>query len=208
LYEPGQSVTAEEIEKLINHFQGLLSDISLILFCGSGQTDLLAPVYAKMIELARESKASTILDSSGEALRLGIDAKPDAVKVNRNELSDYFKRDLDTLDSQIEAMLELQQAGIEIVALSRGDQGLIATDGRQIWEGALQVDRIINVVGCGDSQLAGIAKQILEGASLQEIVRWGVACGTANTQVRGAGRIEIDTVNEMLPQVLLREVER
>lgn len=206
LYEPGQSVTDAEIEHLYQHFQGLLGDASMVIYCGSGQTDLLAPVYARMIEMAKQMTIPTLLDSSGEALRQGINARPFMVKVNRNELSGYFQRSLDTLDQQIEAMLELQQSGIHIVALSRGEDGLIAVDGNEIWEGALKVATIVNVVGCGDSQLAGIAKQIVEGASLKELVRWGVACGTANTQVRGAGRIELNTVKEMLPRVRIVEV--
>ena len=206
LYEPGQSVTEAEIERLYQHYRGLLKDASMLIYCGSGQTDLLAPVYARMIEMAKQVDTPTLLDSSGEALKLGIEATPYMVKVNRNELGGYFQRELDTRDQQIAAMLELQQSGIHIVALSRGEGGLIATDGNEIWEGALQVASIVNVVGCGDSQLAGIAKQIHGGASLKEIVRWGVACGTANTQVRGAARIELETVQEMLHQVHLVEL--
>jgi len=206
LYEPGQSVTVDEIERLCQHYRGLLREASLVIYCGSGQTDLLAPVFARMIEMAKQVDIPTLLDSSGDALRQGIEAKPYMVKVNRNELGGYFQRSLDTLDQQFAAMLELQQSGIPIVALSHGEDGLIATDGFEIWEGALKVDTIVNVVGCGDSQLAGIAKQVVEGAPLKEIVRWGVACGTANTQVRGAGRIDLETVQGMLPQVRLEEL--
>ncbi len=206
LYEPGQSVTEAEIERLYQHYRGLLREASMVIYCGSGQTDLLAPVFARMIEMANQVDIPTLLDSSGEALRQGINAKPYMVKVNRNELSGYFQRPLDTLDQQITAMFELQKSGIPIVALSHGEDGLIATDGNEIWEGALKVATIVNVVGCGDSQLAGIAKQMVEGAHLKELVRWGVACGTANTQVRGAGRIEFETVQEMLPRVNLVEL--
>lgn len=208
LYEPGQAVSADEIEALKRHIQTLLPETSLILLCGSGQTELLAPVYADIISMARESQVPSILDSSGEALRHAIDARPNAVKVNRNELGGYLDRPLESSEVQIEAMVDLQERGIEIVALSRGEKGLIATDGDEIWEGSLQVERIINVVGCGDSQLAGFAKQYLEAAPIKEMVRWGVACGTANTQVRGAGRIEQKTVDEMLPKVLMDEIKR
>jgi 1-phosphofructokinase family hexose kinase len=206
LYEPGQSVSKEEILALKRKFQELLGESKMVLLCGSGQTELLAPVYAHLIDLAKEAGVPALLDSSGEALRLGISAKPFMVKVNRNELSGYFNRSLDNREIQIEAMLELQAAGIDIVALSRGEDGLIATNGKEVWEGILKMDTIVNVVGCGDSQLAGIAKQVVEGSSLKELVRWGVACGTANTQVRGAGRINLDTVLEMLPEVQVVEL--
>ena len=207
LYEPGQSVTQAEVDALYERYVSLLSSTSIVILCGSGQTALLAPVYRHMIELATQHHVQTILDSSGEELRLGIAAKPFMVKVNRNELGSCVGRSLTSRDDQIRAMMELREQGISIVGLSRGEGGLIVTDGDQIWEGWLRVDRIVNVVGCGDSQLAGIAKQILKTAPLDELVRWGVACGTANTQVRGAGGIDMDTVLEMLPRVVLHEAD-
>jgi fructose-1-phosphate kinase PfkB-like protein len=66
---------------------------------------------------------------------------------------------------------------------------------------------IVNVVGCGDSLLAGIAKSLLEELPLPEIVRWGVACGTANTQVRGAGFIDADLVESLLPKVQIQQFQ-
>jgi len=206
LYEPGQEVTQQELDDLYRHYAELLPEASIVIFCGSGQTEVLAPSYQHMIEMANEIEVPTLLDSSGEALKLGVEARPYMVKVNRFELGGLVGRDLETLDDQLEAMAALQARGIPLVALSLGEAGLIATDGEELWKGVLKVDRIMNTVGCGDSQLAGITKQIIEQAPLQELVRWGVACGTANTQVRGAGWIELSTVEQMLPEVVLTRV--
>ena len=207
LYEPGQAVTVEEIDRLREKVHSLLATARLMLLCGSGQTDLLAPVYADLIQLAIQQGVHSLLDSSGETLTLGIRARPFMVKVNRLELSGFLGRPLETLEAQIEAMLEVQRMGVGIVALSRGEAGLIATDGHQVLEGQLRMERIVNVVGCGDSQLAGIAKELLEEAPLTELVRWGVASGTANTQTRGAGRIDLELVRGLLPRVSLRQID-
>lgn len=204
LYEPGQPVTAEEIEALRQKVRALLQTARLMLLCGSGQSELLAPVFADLIEIARQQGVRTLLDSSGETLALGIAARPYMVKVNRLELSGYLGRPLETLEAQIEGMQEVQRSGIPLVALSRGEQGLIATDGAQVIEGQLSMERIVNVVGCGDSQLAGIARELLDEAPLADLVRWGVAAGTANTQTRGAGRIDLDPVRALLPRVRVR----
>jgi 1-phosphofructokinase family hexose kinase len=206
LYEPGQPVTQQELDALYEHYAGLLPEASIVIFCGSGQTDVLAPSYQRMIEMANEVEVPTLLDSSGDALKLGVDARPYMVKVNRFELGGLVGQELETLDSQLEAMTALQKRGIPRVALSLGEAGLIATDGKETWQGVLKVDNIINTVGCGDAQLAGITKQIIEQAPLKELVRWGVACGTANTQVRGAGWIELGVVEAMLPEVALTQV--
>jgi len=206
LYEPGQNVTEDEIAALMEKFKTLLQQSSLVLLCGSGQTERLSRVYADMIGLTREAGIQTLLDSSGGALMNGIDARPYMVKVNRYELGGYLDRDLAHRDDQIEAMRDLQQQGVEIVALSRGEEGMIAYDGKEFWEGSLRMDHIVNVVGCGDSQLAGVAKELIADAPLPEIVRWGIACGTANTQVRGAGFIDLEMVEELLPQVQLEKL--
>jgi fructose-1-phosphate kinase PfkB-like protein len=160
-----------------------------------------------MIKLARREGVRCLIDSSGEALTQGIDARPTMVKVNEHELAEYLKRPLDNYESQVQAILELQSRGIEYVALSRGKEGMLATDGKEIWEAQLTMEHVINVVGCGDSLLAGIAKSLLENSPLMELTRWGVACGTANTQVRGAGFIDLELVNSLLPRVRLGQVQ-
>ncbi len=201
IYEPGQVVTADEIKQLMKKINTYLDDISLILLCGSGQTDLLETTYAEIITLARESDIRCIIDSSGNSLFHGIKSNPYMVKVNQHELAGYLNRPLEKFEDQLQAIHDLQTAGISVVALSRGKDGMIATDGNETYQAKIRVKSIVNVVGAGDSLLAGISKSLLEGGDLKELVSWGVACGTANTQVRGAGFISPELVKEMLSLV-------
>jgi fructose-1-phosphate kinase PfkB-like protein len=56
--------------------------------------------------------------------------------------------------------------------------------------------------------LAGMAKAVLEKLSLEEVVRWGVACGTANTQQLGAGFIEKPMVRSFTSRVAVNLIPR
>lgn len=206
LYEPGQSVTAGEIQQLMDKVAGYLDRISLILLCGSGQTDLLKTTYADIIQLAKGGGIRCIIDSSGKSLSYGIQNTPYMVKVNQHELAGYLEKPLDSFQEQLNAIHQLQEQGIPIVALSRGKDGMIATDGEKTFEARVNVESIVNVVGAGDSTLAGISKSLLENRGLEDIVRWGVACGTANTQVRGAGFINQELVDRMLELVEIKEL--
>ncbi|MDW8226927.1 MAG: PfkB family carbohydrate kinase, partial [Anaerolineales bacterium] len=80
------------------------------------------------------------------------------------------------------------------------------TDGKVILTGELSMPRVLNVMGCGDSALAGIASTLYRAGSLVEMLRRGVACGAANTQVLGAGFIDPNLVSQLESQVVLREV--
>jgi 1-phosphofructokinase family hexose kinase len=206
IYEPGQEVTQAEIEALMELYTRLLGQVSVCLLCGSGQTELLAPVYAGMIEIARGKEVRTLLDSSGRALTLGIEARPSVVKINRSELAEHLDRPLERLEDEVSALIELQCQGIEIAALTKGKDGMLITDGKQVISARLVLESVRNTVGCGDSTLAGMALALQEGKPLAEIARWGVACGSANTQVPGAGFIDMDLVSEMLPRVELRDI--
>ncbi|MDA1372781.1 MAG: 1-phosphofructokinase family hexose kinase [Proteobacteria bacterium] len=207
LYEPGQAVSQKEIDQLLQKIDAHLEEVSLVLLCGSGQTELLESTFSEIILLAKRHGKPSIIDSSGKSLDGGIDSKPDMVKINQIELSEYFKQPLNTLEEQVAAILYLQAQGISIIALSRGSEGMIATNGMETYEAKIQVNSIVNVVGAGDSLLAGVSKTLLEGGDLKEMVRWGVACGTANTQVRGAGFITKDLVERMLAQVSIWEIK-
>jgi 1-phosphofructokinase family hexose kinase len=208
VYEPGQKVEDAEIDALMDKFTSLLPETSLVLLCGSGQTDALARVYGRMITIAKHQGVHSLIDSSGPALDYGIDALPYMVKVNQHELGFYLGRTLDTLEKQVDAIIEMQKKGIAYVALSRGPEGMIGTDGKDVWSGNVKVERVINTVGCGDSLLAGVAKALLENAALADLIRWGIACGTANTQVRGAGFLELGTVHNLVEKAKIIQVTR
>ena len=101
-------------------------------------------------------------------------------------------------------MHDLAASGIQLAAISLGADGIIASDGGQTWYGKLHMPRVTNIVGCGDSALAGMALAINSGLGLPEMLRWGVACGAANTQTPGAGFIQKEAVKELLPLVALQ----
>ena len=206
IYEPGQKVEPDELEKFRTHFLHLLEQAHLVLFCGSGQTSELAALHFDLIQAAEGRGIHCGLDSSGAALREGIKAKPHMVKINRNELAELTGKPLPELDDQIKAMLDLHETGIALVALSRGSDGLLVTDGKTCWQAALTMDKVVNVMGCGDSLLAGMSAAMLKDSNLADIARSGVACGAANTQVLGAGFIDPALVKKLIPQVTLRQV--
>ncbi|MGQ0600469.1 MAG: 1-phosphofructokinase family hexose kinase [Anaerolineales bacterium] len=198
LYEPGQVIEADEADALIREVSRHLEPGKVCLLCGSS---VAADLYARIISLAHERGARCLLDSSGESLRLGLAAKPHLIKVNVHELGECLGERLDQRATQLRALRAVQATGISVVAVSLGAKGLLATDGVTNWHGHLRMGNVVNTVGCGDSLLAGMATALLNNAPLSEIVRWGVACGAANTQVVGAGFIERAVVEQLLPQV-------
>jgi tagatose 6-phosphate kinase len=206
IYEPGQRVSNQELKELMDLFEQLVSSHECVLLCGSAQTATLQAAFSEMISMAQAHGIPSLLDSSGEALKLGVSAKPYLVKVNQRELEAVLEKPLANQRDQIDALSDLCRTGIHISAMSIGEQGLIATDGREVWHGALEMQDVINTVGCGDSTLAGMAYALTQKAELPDIVRWGTACGAANTRYAGAGFITTELVNTLFPLVQLEKL--
>ena len=203
LYEPGQAIEANEAEALVRAVAERLEPGTLCLLCG---TSLAPDLYARIISVAIERGARPLLDSSGEALRRGIGAKPYLVKTNVHELGEVMGEPLSDRAAQLRALRVVQSSGIAIAAVSLGAGGLLASDGVGVYHGELRMENVVNTVGCGDSLLAGMAQAVSTNEPLSEIVRWGVACGAANTQVVGAGFIERNRVEELLPRVTIERL--
>ena len=207
IYEPGQAVTDGEIAQLREKFASLLPQAEMALFCGSAQTPALAALVKELINTAQAAGVPCALDGSGLALKEGVQAKPSLLKVNREELAELVDHPLHDEADQTQAMLEMRRRGIKIVALTRGKAGLLITDGQEFIEAMLVMDYVVNVMGCGDSTIAGMAMAITQKGSLEEVARLATACGAANTQVIGAGFISAHLVHSLKTSVSIRRLK-
>jgi fructose-1-phosphate kinase PfkB-like protein len=125
------------------------------------------------------SGAQVLLDASGEALRLGCAAAPFLVKPNVDEAGEMLGRAVESIGDALVAAEVFMDAGVELVALSMGADGLLmASQAEVVWAKPPRV-QVCNPVGAGDALLAGVALALVRGLGLGEMARWAVAAGTA-----------------------------
>ena len=134
---------------------------------------------ARLLRVAREAGARVALDVSGEALRLGLAAGPDFVKVNAEEAEHLGIRSAEELR---------ERGGAAAAAVTHGTDGMeLATS-----EGTLRAapSRLGSYpVGSGDSALGGFLAALDGGASWPETLDRAGEAAAANAQVPGAGRL-------------------
>ncbi|AGZ42769.1 1-phosphofructokinase family hexose kinase [Actinoplanes friuliensis] len=86
-WEPGPQVTPGEWAAFVAHFRDLLGTADVVALSGSLPPGVPVDAYATLVHLAAEYAVPSILDTSGEALRHGLAARPDLAKPNTTELS-------------------------------------------------------------------------------------------------------------------------
>ena len=140
-----------------------------------------------------------IVDSSGDALAAALDVgNIELVKPNQKELSALVQRDLSQPDDVRLAAQELIRSGkVQRVVVSLGAQGALGVDA----QGSVQVVpppmKSQSTVGAGDSMVGAMTLRLAENASLEDMVRFGVAAGSAATINQGTRLCSLDNTQKI-----------
>ncbi|MEO5939316.1 MAG: PfkB family carbohydrate kinase, partial [Candidatus Limnocylindrales bacterium] len=141
--------------------------------------------YARIVRLAADAGTPVIVDSHGPALELAIAAGPTIVKVNAAEAGAATAADA------LPAARSIIERGAGAAVITLGAEGAVLADGAGAWRlSAPPTTRGAYPVGSGDAFLAGLASGMVDGLTLVEAARRGMAAGFANAQRPGAGNLD------------------
>jgi fructose-1-phosphate kinase PfkB-like protein len=178
-YEPGPAIADGDWAALEAAAAEIAARATWVAVAGSLPPGARPDAAARLLRVARAAGARVALDVSGEALRLGLDARPDFVKVNAEEAAELG---LATAED-----LRAAAAG-GAAAITHGKDGMeLATA-----EGVLRAvpPRLgAYPVGSGDSALGGFLAALDAGADWAAALHRAAEAAAANAQVPGAGRL-------------------
>ena len=195
--EPNPRITETEAAELMDRYAAALDGTEIVCFGGSAPHPVLDDAYRRMIEQAKGRGIRALLDSRGEALRLGLEAAPFMVKPNLVETAHLLGRPLAEESACWGAVDYYRRLGIEIVVLSMGKEGALIDWGGRRWRALPPQVQEVNPVGSGDCLVAGFACGLLWGWEEERTIRLAVAAGAANAAVWDAaspGRTEVEAL--------------
>ena len=205
--EPGNLVTEIEMDHFINDFKEHVRLADVVVLSGSLPQGVPVDIYTSLIRISRDAGIPVFVDSSGEALRKAIQANPDFIKPNEDELCFLTGTKAESIDGIIESTEKLHSNGIPTVAVSLGRKGVIVSGNEGVFYGETVDVEVVNTVGCGDSMTAGFAIGLSRGMSLQERIRYAVAISTANALSYETGVFKQSDLDELLPEVKISRVK-
>jgi tagatose 6-phosphate kinase len=205
IYENGESLPPERVTALVAQFRAMVGRYTAVTLSGSLPPGAPSDLYATLIGLAHEAGVPVYLDSSKEALRLGVAARPFLIKPNQAEISALTARPLPALADCAAAAAEVAARYETIVLLSLGKDGAIVARPGEVLRAYTPPVQAQSAVGSGDCMLAGVVFGFSAGLPLATAVRYGVAAGAANTLRLGAGRFTLADWRRILPQVVVTD---
>jgi 6-phosphofructokinase 2 len=174
----GPDVTSSEAHTAMDTAAAMQCDY--LVASGSLPRGIPADFYARLCAKVSSHGTRFVLDTSGEALRLALDAGGlFLVKPSRGEFEALIGRALTTDELVGEAQRLVNARKVENVAITLGQEGAIFADrsGSRV-SPAIPVEAC-SAVGAGDSFLAGMVYGFAGGRGGEDSFRLGLAAGAA-----------------------------
>lgn len=201
--EPGPLISAAEWPAFLSRYEGLLgSGARAVALCGSLPPGVPVGAYAVLVRLARAAGVPVLLDTSGEALRRGVAARPEMIKPNAAELAELTgSRD------PLPASRDARRRGAHAVVTSLGPDGLLATTPEGTWQAAPPRALSGNPTGAGDSAVAGLLSALTEGLDWPARLIRAVALSAATVHAPAAGEFDPRTYEEVRGSVKVTDAQ-
>ncbi len=174
--------------------------------CGSLPAGIDKGFYKDCIAACKTAGCHTVLDTSEQAFKVGVVAKPDMIKPNLVELEGYFGESVKGVRHIALKGKRFIDMGIPQVFISLGSDGMIAIAGSECLLCTAPPVRVVDTVGCGDALVAGLLVGKLRALSFADTCRLAVACGSSNAMHRGPGHIDRSEVVSLMEQVFVEAV--
>jgi 1-phosphofructokinase family hexose kinase len=204
--EPGPRMSAEDRAGLEARFLALASDSDLAILSGSAPLGFEDDTYARLVTSLKEAGVKCLVDASGGLLRRAVEALPFLIKPNREEAEALVEVPIGDGAAAAAVARALSARGTEIVVVSLGASGAVAARGSRAVHATVPAMAVLNPVGSGDCLLGGVAVALTRGDEIDEMLRLGVACGSANAAVGNRGWLRGSDVEMVRPLVSVEEL--
>lgn len=196
LNEPGPTVTPAEWSAFQEAYEDLVPSVSAVALCGSLPPGVPVGAYAALIRTAKAAGVPVLLDTSGEALRRGVAARPDIVKPNADELAE-----LTGSHEPLRATQDARRRGARAVVASLGADGLLAATPEGRWRATPPARLHGNPTGAGDSAVAGLLSGLADRLPWPDRLSRAVALSGATVLSPTAGEYDRAAYEDLLPRV-------
>jgi 6-phosphofructokinase 2 len=200
---PGAALSEPEKEMILEKVKAIATDY--LVLSGSLNDGLPTDFYKQIAEIAKESNIKVIVDTSGESLQKVLETNVYLIKPNVGELAKLVGVDRLEMEEVNDAAKKIiAQGSAEIIVVSLGPQGaaLITKDSYDYVPAPNVAKK--STVGAGDSMVGGMVWALSQNKSLQEVLRWGVACGSAATMNEGTQLFKIEDANRLFEWLKLK----
>jgi 6-phosphofructokinase 2 len=199
---PGQPISKNEQITLLDTINAIKDFPEISVISGSLPEGVNVEFMKELIQICKNKNSKVVVDTSGKSLTEAVNEGVYLIKPNIGELAVLTgKNELTVHTMEAAAKQLISNGSAEIVVVSMGASGAtLFTKNEKIYEPA-PIVKVRSTVGAGDSMVAGIVYALLNNSSMKNVLRMGIACGSATTMSEGTGLFKTENVYKILKEL-------
>ncbi len=194
--EPGPVISKDELSRFLSEYKRQLQRVDMVVLSGSIPQGVPEDIYETLTMLAKEAGCKVFLDTSGEALKKAVKAKPYLLKPNKKELEYLVERKLMNTEEIKEQIKKLLDSGVEKVIVSLGSKGFVYGDREGIIAQKPVKVKAVNTVACGDCLVASFCMSEMEGTDRMQAIYKAAALAASNATTSVSAQIPMELYRE------------
>ncbi|MGY4677721.1 1-phosphofructokinase [Pasteurella sp. P03HT] len=203
----GYAINEQDWQQFVDYSLQISSQFDFIAICGSLPPGVSPTAFMLWLQKLNTGRAKIVLDTSNEALTMGIQAKPWLVKPNYRELETWVGHPLPHLPDIIAAAKTLQAEGIVNVVVSLGEQGAIwLTPDNILYAQPPMCEHIVSTVGAGDAMVAGLIYGILHQHAPADTLAFASAVAAFTVSQTHVGIPDRSLLNPILENIKITSI--
>ena len=197
---PGRAIEEQVVKDLIDDILSFSPEY--VVSSGSLPPGLPDYFYGLIVKTANSVGAKCIVDTSGPALQALKGKHAFLIKPNIGELCKMLGIDrLENNEVPDAAQQAVRDGFAELIAVSIGPDGAWLVTAEKKYFAAAPPVKKKSTVGAGDSMVAGITYMLQQKQPLQQVINFGVACGSAATMNDGTQLFKLEDVHALYEEI-------
>lgn len=204
--EPGFAVPRTDYEKFCGDFEVLVRGADVVVMSGSVPEGLGTNTYKELTGIVKDAGIPAVLDTSGELLEKGIEAKPTLIKPNLDEIRMLTGMKCRTKEELIDAAKYIYHEGVSIVVISLGSEGSVMICDSGVYQAVVPKISAVNTVGCGDTMIAGLAVGLEQKMSMEAALRYASSMSAAAAMREETGFFVRDDAAKLFKEIEIKRL--
>ena len=176
--EDGPYISNENINEMYEYLSKFSNEI--IVISGSVPSCVDKNFYKELIIKLKQNNNFVILDTSKELLKNSLEAKPNIIKPNKDEICELLNIEYD-----LERIIEkCKDFNLDLICVSLGSEGAVFI-GEEVFKYDALPIKCLSSVGAGDAMVAAIAYGKQNNMPLKSIAKLAMACSAASCLQEG-----------------------
>ena len=194
-------VNRDHIAALIERLEAVLPDAACVMMGGTLPSTVPPTHFADWIVRVRAHGVPVLFDADEPSLSAGLQAQPDFIKPNRDELAHLVGIPVVTMDEVYEAGRDILTRFGTSVIVTLGSDGALAVLRDATWYIPSLDVPVVSTAGAGDAVMAGLAEAICRQEPIEMGLRRGFAYAAAVIQKPGTAQLDPREAQRLLPLV-------